>query len=309
MSSRGAALAVCIAACLAAAPAVSPGQAPPPPCPPGTRLATVNAGPTDFDAPQGTTVVATHPTELDAQLDYYSSGAAISPNETLTLTPPPGLAVKPVANDGDPSEAGLAFTAPATPGELDFTATWIQLDSYDTRHDCTASAQVPVAVGPSVPLKAGHVFGGIQHWAGRPGALNVLTVGWQIAANAQRGDATPVTVSVRAVSGRRLPTASTPAVTSTWDPFQLRYKALVARSALVRLRSATLGLDHTATNKIDVVNASVYVYPPHGAGTTRRGIAVDITQGPRTLVHYRLVTTCTRRHHQLTCRPSPGGGT
>ncbi len=296
------------AAALAAAPAGS-GQSPPPPCPPGTVLATINSGTGDDDATQVTTAVATHHLELDAQLNY-DNGAAISSNESLTITPPPGLATMPVPNDGDPSEAGLRFVAPAA-GTLAFTATWTQLDNYTSNRDCTASAQVPVDVAPAKAIRTSHIFGAMQHWFGHPGKpINVLSIGWELAVDAKTGDATPVTVSVRAVAGKRLPTAATPAVTSTWDPLTLLAKTLTAHSALVRIRSATLGLDDHAVNKIDLINASIYVYPPHGRGTVHRGIAIDVTQGPVTLAHYRVRTTCTQRAHRpLDCKPRPSGGT
>jgi hypothetical protein len=302
------ALAACLLAVFAAA---SFGQSAPPPCPPGTELATLDLRTSDNDSPQGTTVVATHSTELDAHLNY-GNGAAISLNERLTLTPPPGLTVTPTPDQGDPSEAGVVFSAPASPGTLMFTATWTQYDNYTSQQDCTGSAQVPVAVGPDVANKVSHVFGALQHWAGRPGTpANVLSVGWSLETDVDRGDATPVTISVRAVSGSKPPSASIPALTSTWDPLTLlRIPTLTVHSKLVRIRSATLGLDRTATNKIDIINASIYVYPPHGVGTTRRAFTVDVTEGPVTLVHYQLVTKCTkRRHRALKCSPMPHGGT
>jgi hypothetical protein len=186
----------------------------------------------------------------------------------------------------------------------------VQLDNYTSNQDCTASAQVPVPIGPAAPSKHSHVFGALQHWPGHRGTpLNVLSVGWSLASDFDTGDATPVTISVRAVNGRKLPTAATPAVTSTWDPQTLLAIPTTAHSKLIRLRSATLGLDDTATNKLDLINASVYVYPPHGVGTVRRGIAVDITEGARTLASYRLITKCTkRRHRPLRCSPRPTGG-
>jgi hypothetical protein len=305
---RSGLVATLIAVAIVAASGVSRAQSAPP-CAAGTTLATVDAGGTDLDVVNTTGVTATHATELGAQLNY-SDGAAISPDEQLTLTPPPGLAVTPVPNDGDPSEAGLKFTA-SSAGTLVFTATWTQLDNYTSQHDCTASAQVPVAVQAELPNRISHVFGAMQHWPGHKGTpLNVLSLGWTLAADAKRGDATPVTISVRAVDGRKLPTAATPAVTSAWDPQTLLARPVTAHSKLIRLRSATLGLDETATNKIDVINASVYVYPPHGTGSVRRGIAVDITEGARTLAGYRLVTKCTkRRHRPLRCSPRPSGGT
>jgi hypothetical protein len=114
---------------------------------------------------------------------------------------------------------------------------------------------------------------------------------------------------VRAVSGRTLPTPQTAAVTQSWDPLTLKAQPLTAHSKLVRLRSGTLGLDNTATNKIDVINASIYVYPPGGVGTTRRAFTVDVTQGSTSLVHYQLITKCTKRRHlPLRCSPRPGGG-
>jgi hypothetical protein len=304
------ALAIAAVACavLAAAPAGS-GQSPPPPCPPGTVLATVTSGTNDDDATQNVTAVATHHLELGAQLNY-DNGAAISSNESLTITPPAGLAVTPVPNDGDPSEAALRFVAPAA-GTLIFTATWTQLDNYTGNHDCTATAQVPIAVGPAKPIKTSHVFGAMQHWVGHPGSpINVLSLGWELAVDAKTGDASPITVSVRAVAGNRLPTATTPAVTSTWNPLRLLARPTTAHSTLVRIRSATLGLDDTATNKVDLINASVYVYPPHGRGTVHRGIAIDVTQGAVTLAHYRVRTTCTKRPRRLLdCRQRPSGGT
>jgi hypothetical protein len=242
---------VMTAAALAAAPAGS-GQSPPPPCPPGTVLATVSSGTGDDDATQNTTAVATHHLELDAQLQY-DNGAAISSNERLAITPPPGLATTPVPNDGDPSEAGVRFVAPAA-GTLAFTATWTQLDNYTSNRDCTASAQVPVEVAPAKAIRTSHIFGAMQHWVGHPGTpINVLSLGWELAVDAKTGNATPVTVSVRAVAGNRLPTASTPAVTSTWNPLRLLARPLTAHSTLVRIRSATLGLDDTATNKVDLI--------------------------------------------------------
>jgi hypothetical protein len=305
-----AALLIAAAACaaLAAAPAGS-GQSPPPPCPPGTLLATVSSGTSDDDALQAPGAVATHHLELGAQLNY-DNGAAHSSNESLTITAPAGLATTPVPNDGDSSEAGLRFVAPAA-GTLAFTATWTQLDNYTSAHDCTASEQVAVEVAPAKAIRTSHIFGAMQHWAGHPGTpINVLSLGWELAVDAKTGNATPVTVSVRAVAGNRLPTASTPAVTSTWDPLTLLGKPLTAHSALVRIRSATLGLNDTATSKIDLINASVYVYPPHGRGTVHRGIAIDVTQGSVTLAHYRLRTTCRKRPHRLLdCKPRPGGGT
>jgi hypothetical protein len=299
---------VMTAAALAAAPAGS-GQSPPPPCPPGTLLATIGGGAGDDEAPQGTTPVATHRSELDAQLNY-DNGAAHSSNESLTIAPPPGLATTPVPNDGDPAEAGLRFVAPAA-GTLMFTATWTQLDNYTRNRDCTASAQIPVDVLPAKPIRTSHIFGAMQHWVGHPGTpINVLSLGWELAVDAKTGNATPVSVSVRAVAGNRLPTATTPAVTSTWDPLTLLAKPLSAHSALVRIRSATLGLDDRAVNKIDLINASIYVYPPHGRGTVHRGIAIDVTQGPVTLAHYRVRTTCTKRKYRpLDCKPRPSGGT
>jgi hypothetical protein len=309
MPARPLQLALVMTAAALAAAGTGSGQSPPPPCPPGTVLATVGSGTSDDDATQATTAVATHHLELGAQL-HYDNGAAISSNESLTITPPPGLATTPVPNDGDPSEAGVRFVAPAA-GTLAFTATWTQLDNYTSNRDCTASAQVPVDVAPAKAIRTSHIFGAMQHWAGHPGTpINVLSLGWELAVDAEAGDATPVTVSVRAVAGNRLPTASTPAVTSTWNPLRLLVQPTTARSALVRLRSATLGLDDTATNKVDLINASVYVYPPHGRGTVRRGIAIDVTQGPVTLAHYRLRTTCRKRPHRLLdCKPRPGGGT
>src|SRR5262249_17376376 len=146
---------------------------------------------------------------------------------------------------GDRSEAGLRFVAPAA-GALAFTATWTQLDNYTSNRDCTASAQIPIAVGVAKPIRTSHIFGAMQHWVGHPGTpINVLSLGWQLAVDAETGDATPVTVSVRAVAGNRLPTASTPAVTSTWNPLRLLVKPTTAHSTLVRIRSATLGLDDT----------------------------------------------------------------
>src|SRR5262249_39684205 len=107
-----------------------------------------------------------------------------------------------------------------------------------------------------------------------------------------------------------LPTASTPAVTSTWNPLRLLARPTTAHSTLVRIRSATLGLDDTATNRLDLINASVYVYPPHGRGTVHRGIAIDVTQGSRTLAPSRPRTTCTKRARRpLNCKPRPNGGT
>jgi hypothetical protein len=306
----GAAAAVAASA-LAGPSAVTHGQGTPPPCPAGTTLASVDASATDTDViPTPTGITATHHSQFDATLGY-PYGAAVSPQQDVTITPPAGLAATTVPGDGSPDTASVSFVAPASPGTLAFTVTWTQLENYGSTHDCTGSAEIPVAVGPAVANRSGHVFGAIQHWPGHPGARqNVLSLGWVVAVDAKRGDATPVTVSVRAVNGRRLPDAATPAVTSTWNPFNLDTQPLTAHSKLIRVRSATTGLDSSATQIEDVVNASVFVYPAQRGGTTHRGIAVDITQGSTVLAGYRLVTTCRRRPHRgLTCRPMPGGGT
>ena len=211
--------------------------------------------------------------------------------------------------DGSRDTASITFTAPASPGTLPFTITWTQLEGYGSTQDCTGSTEIPVAVGPAVANRTSRVFGAIQHWPGHPGARqNVLSLGWVVEVDARRGDATPVTVSVRAVNGRRLPDAATSAVTSTWNPFTLHDKPLTTRSKLIRVRSATTGLDSSATHIEDVVNASIFVYPARQGGRTRRGIAVDITQGSTVLAAYRLVTTCRLRPHRgLTCRRCPVG--
>jgi hypothetical protein len=307
LRSFGAAAAV--AACSLAGPAaVTHGQGTPPPCPAGTTLANVDASATDTDViPTPTGITATHHSQFDATLGY-PYGAAVSPNEDVTITPSPGLDATTVPGDGSRDTASVTFVAPAGPGTLAFTVTWTQLESHGSKQDCTGSAEIPVAVAPAVANRAGHVFGAIQHWPGHPGARqNVLSLGWVVEVDAKRGDATPVTVSVRAVNGRRLPSLATPAVTSTWNPFDLHVKPLVAHSNLIRLRSATTGFDSSATHIEDVVNASVFVYPSRRGARTRRGIAVDIAQGSTILASYRLVTTCRRRPHRgLTCRPMPG---
>jgi hypothetical protein len=298
-----------VAACALAGPsALTHGQAPPPPCPPGTTLAGVDASATDTDViPTPSGITATHHSQLDVTLGY-PAGAAASPNEQVTITPPPGLAATTVPGDGSRDSAARSYVAPRDPSTPTFTVTWTQLEGYGSTRDCTGTAAVPVAVAPAVANRAGHVFAAIQRWPGHPGGRqNVLSLGWVVQVVAKSGDATPVTVSVQAVNGRRLPAAATPAVTSTWNPFDLRTDPVVAHSKLVRVRSATTGLDSSATHIEDVVNASVLVSPARKGGTTHRGIAVAITQGSTVLAGYRLVTTCRRRSHRgLTCRPMPG---
>lgn len=305
---------IVVAGAFAALPGTGAGQTTPPPCPAGTKMATVAGGTTDNEiyGNHPDQVVATHSTELDEQLDY-SSGAAISPNQKLVLTPPDGLSTTPVDRGGDASEAGLTFTPPA-PATYVFTATWTQYDSYDSRKDCSGSTQIPVTVVPDIPMKISHVFGALQHWAGKPGSpLNVLSVGWTLVTDDYRGDATPVLLTVRAANGRRLPTASAPAATMTWRPYRMTYAGINAHNALVRLRAASLGQHGDAHNNFyedAAVNVSVLVYPPGGRGTTHRAFVVDLTQGSRTLAHYQLVTACRlARSTGLRCKPMPHGGT
>lgn len=301
--------AAAVAACALAGPsAVTRGQGAPPPCPPGTILATVDAAATDTDAvPALPGLVATHGAQFDATIGY-PSGVAASPNEDVTISPPPGIDATTVPGDGSRDTASVTFVAPPAPGTLTFTVTWTQLQGGGSAQDCTGSADVPVAIGPAVPNRISRVSGAIGRWPGRPGPRqNVLSLGWVLEVDARRGDATPVTVSVRAVDGRRLPGPATPAVTAAWNPFDLREEPLVAHSNRIRLRSATTGLDRAATHIEDVVSASVLVRPARPGGRAHRGITVAITQGARVLARYRLVTTCRQRPHRgLTCRPMPG---
>jgi hypothetical protein len=52
------------------------------------------------------------------------------------------------------------------------------------------------------------------------------------------------------------------------------------------------GFDHTATHIVDILNASVLVYPPRRGATVHRGIAVDVTGAPDA---QRLSTAAARR--------------
>jgi len=295
----------------ALAPAVGRGQSAPPPCPPGTTLATIDmsrTGASDTDVlPIPSDLTATHHATFGAAVDF--SGPPASVNNEVTITPPPGVDASTVPGDGSPDLAEVDFVAPPAPTTLTFTVSWTQAENYPSKQDCTASSQVPVNVVADVPNAISHVFGALQHWPGHRGSpQNVLSVGWTLVVDAHHGDAEPVTVAARAVNGRRLPDATTPAVTSTFNPFGLHIQPLTARSNLIRLRSATTGFDHTATHIVDILNASVLVYPPRRGATVHRGLAVDVTQGSDVLARYRLVTTCRLRRH-LTCKPMPRGGT
>jgi hypothetical protein len=292
---------------LAAQPALTHGQSTPPPCPPGTTLAKVDAYATDADVlPTPSDLTATHHAFFDAMVDF--AGPPASENNQVTITPPPDLQAATVPGDGSPDVARVAFVAPPTPGTVTFTVSWTQSQGYPSNQDCMGSAGVPVNVVPDVPNRLSHVFGALQHWAGHRGSpVNVLSVGWTLAVDRYHGNGEPVTVTARAVNGRRLPDASTPAVTSSWSPFNLHRQPLTAHSNLVRLRSATTGADATGDRLVDIINASVLVYPPRRGATVRRGIAVDITQGATVLASYRLITSCRVRRH-LTCKPMPRGG-
>jgi hypothetical protein len=296
---------------VALSPAVARGQSAQPPCPPGTTLATVDmsrTGATDTDVlPTPSDLTATHHATFDAFVDF--TGPPASVNNQVTITPPPGLEATTVPGDGSPDLAEVEFVAPATPATLTFTVSWTQAENYPSTQDCTSSLEVSVTTVADTPTKMSHAFGALQHWAGHRGSpQNVLSVAWTLVVDAKHGDAEPVTVSARAVNGRVLPDATTRAVTSTFNPFHLHLQPLTAQSNLIRLRSATTGFDHTATHIVDIVNASVLVYPPRRGATVHRGIAVDVTQGSDVLARYRLLTTCRLRRH-LACKPMPHGGT
>jgi hypothetical protein len=280
------------------APAIVRGQSTPPPCPPGTKLATIDmsqTGALDNDVlPIPTDVTATHNATFGAAVDF--SGGAASVNNSVTVTAPPGVVSTPVPPDS-PSVASVDFVAPATPQTLLFTVTWTQAVNYPSTQDCTASTQIPITTVADTPTKISHVFGALQHWSGHRGSpLNVLSVGWTLVVDRYHGDGEPITVTARS--------GSAPPVSSTFSPFHLHLYPLTAKSSLVRLRSATTGPDDRGTHLIDVVNASVLVYPARRGATVHRSLAVDITQGSEALAHYRIVTTCRVRRH-LTCRPIP----
>jgi hypothetical protein len=277
------------------APAIVHGQSTPPPCPPGTRLATATGGATDNDVlPEPEDVTATHNATFGASVDF--SGGAASVNNSVTVTAPPGVVSTPVPSDS-PSVGSADFVAPPTPQTLMFTVTWTQAQNYPSTQDCTASTQIPVTTVADTPTQISHVFGALQHWPGHRGSpLNVLSVGWTLVVDRFHGDGEPVTVSAQS--------GTAPPVSSTFSPFHLHLLPLTAKSNLIRLRSATTGPDHRGTHLVDIVNASVLVYPPRRGAIVHRSLGVDITQGSDVLAHYRLVTTCRIRRH-LTCRPIP----
>src|SRR5262245_55448982 len=221
---------------IALQPAIGHGQSAPPPCPPGTTLATVDmsrTGASDTDVlPIPPDLTATHDATFDAFVDF--TGPPASVNNQVTITPPPGLDVTTVPGDGSPELAEVEFVAPPTPTTLTFTVSWTQAENYPSKQDCTASSDVRIDVVADVPNAISHVFGALQHWAGHRGSPhNVLSVGWTLVVDAHHGDAEPVTVSARAVNGRGLPGATTPPVTSTFNPFHLHVQPLTAHSNLV----------------------------------------------------------------------------
>ena len=284
---------------IALQPAIGRGQSAPGPCPPGTTLATVDmsrTGASDTDVlPIPPDLTATHHATFDAFVDFTGSPASV--NNQVTITPPPGLEATTVPGDGSPDLAEVEFVAPATPATLTFTVTWTQAENYPSTQDCTSSSQVSVTTVADTPTQISHAFGALRHWPGHRGSpQNVLSVGWTLVVDAKHGDAEPVTVSARA--GDAAP------VRSTFSPFHLHIQPLTVHSNLIRVRSATTGFDNTATHIVDVVNASVLVYPPRRRAIVHRRLAVDITQGADVLARYRLVTTCHVRRH-LTCRPIP----
>jgi hypothetical protein len=273
------------------------GQDPAPPCPAGTPIV---PGSFQFIAePSGDATQSLTATHQGTVIFKAGDDSALSlPDPAIHITGPPGLALTPT-NPGDTTSFDFV---PATPGTLTFTATWSQNEQADGPTCTDTTSATLTATAPTLARASQSLTYSIGHYPGKPGSFNEFVLTALVKSAPTTGDESPIRLTVRTVAKQRSPSAKAPATTLTFDPVHSPSRGVRVSHGLASLSGSPFGDDPG----IYQFKIGVFARPAHRRGRTRRGVAITLSQGSRTLRKYHFATKCdSAGHGSLECYPQP----
>jgi hypothetical protein len=192
---------------------------------------------------------------------------------------------------------------PSTAGPLTFNATWTQL-SQENGPPCTDSGAATLTVTAPTPVRASkHLGYSFDHRSGKPGRSNEFVLTTLVRSSPTTGDNSPIRIAVRAVTKKRRPSATSPALSLTLDPLHIPRHGARASNGLLRLSAGP----HADDAGVYEFKIGVFAHPRRHGGRAGRGVAITLTQGSRKLATYSYLTACDSPDGGMECVPLPKG--